>query len=78
QRPARFEQGGHALDYDKVGIAGVQDGDLWRYPDGYEPWMKRDVVDTTGPGRTHVGHTFPFTQMSEDEKRDVTELLKLF
>ncbi len=78
QRPARFEQGGHALDFDKVGIAGVQDGDLWRYPDGYTPWMRKDVVDTTGAGRTHVGHTSPFTEMSEAEKTDVTELLKLF
>jgi mono/diheme cytochrome c family protein len=78
ERPARFEQGGHALDYDKVGIAGVQDGDLYRYPDGYTPWMRKDIVDTTGPGRTHVGHTSPFTEMSEDEKADVTELLKLF
>lgn len=78
ERPARFEQGGHALDFDKVGIAGVQDGDLWRYPDDYTPWMRKDVVDTTGAGRTHVGHTAPFLDMSEDDKADVTELLKMF
>ena len=78
-RPDRFEQGGHALDYDKLGIAGALDAQgTWRYPAGFTPWMTPSVVDTTTPGRTHVGHAIPFDTMSEDEKADVLEFLKTF
>jgi mono/diheme cytochrome c family protein len=78
-RPDRFEQGGHALDFDKLGIAGAVDAQgTWRYPADFSPWMTPSVVDTTTPGRTHVGHAIPFDTMSEDEKSDVLEFMKTF
>ncbi len=78
-RPRRFQQGGHALDFDKVGIKGFVDDDgMWRFPPDYVPWMLPAVYDATSPGRTNVGHVVPFDAMSEAEKADVLELLKTF
>jgi mono/diheme cytochrome c family protein len=77
QRPARFEVGGHRLDYQKVGIALVpgEEG-VQVYPPGYQPVSRRDLYDTSGPGRSNVGHEFPFVSMSEIEKAALLEYLK--
>jgi hypothetical protein len=77
QRPARFQQGGHALDFGMVGIAGeLDDAGTWRYPATYTPWMDPEVYDATTAGRTRVGHDQPFMSMTEVEKADVLELMK--
>ncbi|MGD2046301.1 MAG: hypothetical protein PVJ80_14035 [Gemmatimonadota bacterium] len=75
-RPERFYVGGHALDYDKVGIAGHTDGDgTYRYPHGYEPWSRPMLYDTTERGRSNVGHDFQ--TLTEAEKHAVLEYMKV-
>jgi mono/diheme cytochrome c family protein len=77
QRPERFEVGGHRLDYTRMGIALERDtGGVWRVLPGDAPRSRPVVYDTRAFGRANHGHTFPFSAMSEDEKRDVLEFLK--
>jgi mono/diheme cytochrome c family protein len=76
-RPARFEVGGHALDFTKVGIAGQPDErGVYRYPATYRPWTLPETYDTHTPGRANTGHESPFDQLTEDEKRALLEFLK--
>ena len=76
-RPARFEVGGHRLDYVRMGVA-LEHGadDVWRYPVGYMPRSRPVVYDTALVGRSNRGHELPFRTMSEDEKAAVLEYLK--
>lgn len=75
-RPKRFWVGGHALDYELVGIAGVLDEDgTYRYPEAYEPWSRPFLYDTREPGRSNHGHEF--RTLSEADKKAVLEYLKL-
>jgi mono/diheme cytochrome c family protein len=77
ERPARFEVGGHRLDFDRMGIALAPDsGGVWRYPAAYRARSISVIYDTSLPGRSNRGHEFPFSSMSEDEKRAVLEYLK--
>jgi hypothetical protein len=76
ERPERFQVGGHALDYERVGIAGGEDGDgVYRYPAGYEPWSRPVLYDTREPGRSNAGHEF--RGLSEEDKRALLEYLKV-
>ncbi len=75
QRPARFWVGGHKLDYERMGIAGVLDEDgTYRYPDDYEPWSRPMLYDTREPGRSNAGHEV--RTLSDFEKRALLEYLK--
>ncbi len=77
ERPERFEVGGHALDYSRMGIALVRSEDgTYRYPTGNPPGARSVVRDTRQPGLSNRGHRQPFTDMSEAEKRAVLEFLK--
>jgi hypothetical protein len=77
QRPTEFEVGGHALDYDKLGIAGRQDtSGVYRYPSGYSPWSTPEMYDTRKPGMSNRGHERQFAGLTEDEKRALIEYLK--
>jgi mono/diheme cytochrome c family protein len=76
-RPARFEVGGHRLDFARVGIDGQVGADgVYRYPAGYKPWMEPEVYDTRTPGRSSAGHVEPFDTMGEDDKAALVEFLK--
>jgi mono/diheme cytochrome c family protein len=76
-RPARFQVGGHRLDFARVGIDGAVDAaGVYRYPAGYKPWMEPAIYDTTLPGRSNAGHVEPFDELSEDDKRALLEFLK--
>jgi mono/diheme cytochrome c family protein len=76
-RPVRFEQGGHALDYERVGIAGVRGADgVYRYPPGFAPWCAPEIYDTRAPGLSNRGHEREFEALSEEEKRALIEFLK--
>jgi mono/diheme cytochrome c family protein len=76
QRPDRFMVGGHALDYELMGIAGeVDEGGDYVYPSGYEPWSHFMLYDTHQPGRSNAGHEFP--GLSTDQKTALLEYLKL-
>ena len=75
-RPERFLVGGHELDYERVGIAGVDGPDgVYRYHDGYEPWATPTLYDTRMPGRSNAGHGFG--DLSEAEKRALLEYMKV-
>jgi hypothetical protein len=76
-RPARFQVGGHALDFTRVGIAGSERDGTYAYPAGYTPWTLPDLYDTALPGHANTGHTRPFQNMSEEEKAALLEFLKL-
>ncbi len=77
-RPARFEVGGHALDYGQVGIAGrLDDAGTWRCADGYSPWSRPELYDTGQPGLSNRGHEAQFRGLDDDAKRALLEYLKL-
>jgi mono/diheme cytochrome c family protein len=77
ERPSRFYVGGHALDLERVGIAGeVDDEGTLRYPRDYRPWSTPMLYDTSEPGRSNRGHESMFAGMSEAEKRALLEYLK--
>jgi hypothetical protein len=76
-RPAKFQVGGHRLDFEKVGIDGAVGADgVYRYPAGYQPWMDPDIYDARAPGRSNAGHVEPFDELSEDDKTALIEFLK--
>jgi mono/diheme cytochrome c family protein len=76
-RPARFEVGGHRLDYRRMGIALERGTDgVWRYPAGYTPSSQSVIYDTSQLGRSNRGHEAPLRGMSEEEKSAVLEYLK--
>lgn len=78
ERPASFQVGGHALDLQRVGIAGVLDNNgAWLYPQDYRPWSDPVLVDTAQPGLSTQGHDQPFAGMSEADKAALLEYLKL-
>jgi mono/diheme cytochrome c family protein len=78
ERPARFQVGGHRLDWTRMGIDGEGDASgVYAYPAGYAPWSLPEVYDTTSPGRGNGGHVRPFQGVSEEEKRQLLEFLKL-
>jgi len=75
-RPARFLAGGHALDYEKVGIA-LDPQDPTRYPAGYRPTSRPVVYATAQPGHGAQGHEKQLRSLSEDDKAALIEYLKL-
>ncbi len=78
QRPKRFTVGGHRLDLDKIGIAGVDDGRRgWNPPAGYTPWSIPAEIDTTTFGLGSGGHEAEFAPLGEDDKAALLEYLKL-
>lgn len=78
-RPKKFLVGGHHLDYQKMGLKLVPNPktDLYEYPADVKPWSLPVVYDTTTPGRSNNGHVEPFDRLTEAEKQDLIEYLKL-
>ena len=66
-RPVTFRVGGHAMDYQTVGIA---------YPAGYTPYSRPSLVDTRQRGMGNGGHSRMFEGLSLEERRDLLEYLK--
>jgi len=77
-RPQRFLVGGHCLDMERVGVANVvgSDGEP-AYPSTCRAWAKPTLYDTRERGQSNAGHEAPFAQLSEAEKGDLLEFLKL-
>lgn len=73
ERPVRFLVGGHALDFDAVGLRLAADG---RYPPGYRPFSRPAWIDTREPGRNSGGHRFG-EDLSPAEKQALIAFLKL-
>lgn len=72
-RPATFMVGGHALDFDRVGLRLKAGG---TYPDGYEPFSRAVLYDTSRPGQTNGGHRHG-EALSPEQKQSLMEYLKL-
>jgi len=77
-RPARFEVGGHRLDYTKIGLAGETDSSgLYRDGSEYRPWSVPEIYDTRLPGRSSAGHEVQVERLNEEQKVQIVEFLKL-
>lgn len=72
-RPATFMVGGHALDFETVGLRLNSDG---TYPDGYEPFSRPVLYDTSRPGQTNGGHRHG-ASLTPGQKQALLEYLKL-
>jgi mono/diheme cytochrome c family protein len=72
-RPPRFNVGGHALDFEQVGLKLDEAGN---YPAGYKPFSTPAVIDTATPGRSNSGHRFG-EGLDAGDKRDLIAYLKL-
>lgn len=68
ERPEKFYTGGHALDFEKLGIA---------YPEGFKPTSIPVLVDTTEKGLSNKGHEKQFSNLSIADKKSLIEYLKL-
>jgi mono/diheme cytochrome c family protein len=76
-RPARFMTGGHRLSMTDVGIDGVMRDGVWVFPAGYRPYARPVVIDTTAPGFSNRGHDKEVEGLSQQERDDLLEYLKL-
>ncbi|WP_128891840.1 hypothetical protein [Erythrobacter sp. HKB08] len=72
KRLPRFMVGGHALDWETVGLRVDTSG---RYPAGYRPFSRPQWVDTRQPGLGNTGHEYG-KELSEEERRALLEFLK--
>jgi hypothetical protein len=72
QRHSRFKAGGHALDFDSVGIKLDANGD---YPKAYEAFSTPKWVETNQPGRSNAGHTYG-SGLTQADKAALIEYLK--
>jgi cytochrome c5 len=73
QRPRRFMVGGHALDWQSMGLRLTGDG---RYPAGYRPFAMPQWVDTAQPGLDNGGHAYG-SELTAQERAALIEFLKL-
>lgn len=71
-RPVRFLVGGHALDFERLGLALSESGG---YLTGYRPWSRPVWHDVAAPGRSNAGHLFG-RDLSPEDRRALTEYLK--
>lgn len=77
-RPDRFVVGGHALDLDRLGIAGVDDGvGGWMPPEGHVPWSISAEINTDDFGLGNEGHEAEFEALSAADRAALMEYLKL-
>lgn len=67
-RPSKFVVGGHALDFEKMGVS---------YPPGLVPKSIPGTYDTTKPGKSNRGHEAQFSGLNVDDKKALLEYLKL-
>lgn len=72
-RPARFMVGGHALDWQSMGLRLTPEG---RYPPDYTPFSEPQWVDTTQPGLGNSGHAYG-SDLTPQERQALIAFLKL-
>jgi cytochrome c5 len=72
-RPMRFMVGGHALDWQSMGLRLTPDG---TYPAGYLAFAAPQSVDTRQPGLGNGGHAYG-ADLSAQERAALIEFLKL-
>ena len=71
-RLKRFQVGGHALDFESVGINLTETG---AYPPGYQPFSRPVWIETDQVGRNNGGHTFG-SDLTETQKSALIDYLK--
>ena len=71
-RLKRFQVGGHALDFDAVGIKLTATG---AYPPDYQPFSRPAWIETDQVGRNNGGHTFG-SDLTETQKSALIDYLK--
>lgn len=71
ERPTTFEVGGHALDFERLGVR----HNAGTFPVEYTPFSNPVVFDTREPGKGNAGHAFG-ASLSPDDKRALIEFLK--
>ena len=78
-RPTKFMVGGHNLEYAKMGIKLVLNAatGVWEYPAEVKPYSVPVIYDTTLPGQSNKGHERQYADLTEDEKTDLLEYLKM-
>ncbi len=76
-RPAQFYVGGHQLDFIDIGISGVLKKGVMVYKEGHVPWSRPEIYNTSELGRSNRGHEEEFKSLSQLEKRNLLEYLKL-
>ena len=71
--------GGHNLEYAKMGIKLVLNAatGVWEYPAEVKPYSVPVIYDTTLPGQSNKGHERQYADLTEDEKTDLLEYLKM-
>lgn len=72
-RPERFQVGGHALDFTRMGLLIEDNG---AYPGDHEPFSDPAWFDTGAPGQGNRGHSFG-SELSAAQKAQLMEFLKL-
>ena len=73
RRITRFQVGGHALDFARIGLKLAADGS---YPTGYRPFATPVWIDTRSTGRGKDGHDFG-ADLSPRDKAALLAFLKL-
>jgi processive rubber oxygenase RoxA-like protein len=73
KRPVRFLVGGHALDFEKVGVRLLNNG---KYPQDHQPFSKPAMFDTNVLGQSNSGHTHG-AELTDEDKNALLEYLKL-
>lgn len=77
ERPERFQAGGHDLNFDRVGVALERCADgVYRFAASARARTTGAIYDTARRGRSHRGHEWQFTELTEAEKRALLEYLK--
>lgn len=72
-RPARFMVGGHALDWQSMGLRLTPEG---RYPPDYTPFSEPQWIDTAEPGLGNGGHVYG-SELTQEERQALIAFLKL-
>jgi mono/diheme cytochrome c family protein len=72
-RPARFMVGGHALDWQTMGLRLTPEG---RYPSDYTPFSEPQWIDTAQPGLGNGGHIYG-SELTAQERQALIAFLKL-
>jgi mono/diheme cytochrome c family protein len=77
-RPVRFVVGGHRLDFERVGIAGATDASgTWADRTSYRPYSTPVTIDTQKAGFSSRGHEAEVRGLSDEERTQLLEYLKL-
>ncbi len=77
-RPQKFMTGGHLLDLERIGIGGrlTRDG-TWAYALDHRAHSKPVVIDTRKPGFSNRGHDTQVQHLTDQERAQLLEYLKL-